>query len=168
PLRHIEDREALWTGLVNGDLDFITTDHCPFTTGQKEKYKDDFRKIPKGIGGVGTLLPLIYSEGVIKGRITLERMVKLLCENPAWHYGFYPKKGNLLPGADADIVLLDPEVEWTITPESTGTAADYTVYDGMNIKGRIHKVIRRGSTVIEDGEFIKPEKSGEFLTRIPG
>ncbi|MCL5036149.1 MAG: dihydropyrimidinase [Chloroflexi bacterium] len=165
PLRHKEDNDTLWEGLRDGTLDFVTTDHCPFMKSDKEKNKNDFTKIPKGIGGVGTLLPLLYSEGVRKGRISLERMVELLCENPAKHYGIFPEKGCLLPGADADIVLLDPNGKWIVTPESTGSRCDYSVYDGMELAGKIRKVLRRGRVISNEGKFLKSDEPGNFIKR---
>ncbi|MDQ7822198.1 MAG: dihydropyrimidinase [Candidatus Eremiobacteraeota bacterium] len=170
PLRTPRDQSLLWEGLVNDHLQFVTTDHCPFTRAQKECSKDDFRKIPKGVGGVGTLVPLMYSEGTAMGRISIVKMVELLSENPARRYGLWPWKGALLPGSDADITVLAPEDSWVVTKDETGSAADYSIFSGMSLKGRIEQVYRRGSLLVDRGKYLPPASPGQFLPRrvMPG
>ena len=115
PLREHRDNEALWQALSNGEIQTVATDHCAFTLKQKELGLHDFRKIPGGMPGVETRGLVMYSEGVVHGRITLDKMCEVLCENPAKLYGLYPRKGVICEGSDADIVILDPKGTTKIT-----------------------------------------------------
>lgn len=166
PLRRQEDRDALWEALAGNELDTIATDHCPFTFAkQKQQGAQDFTKCPSGAPGVEERLILMYSEGVGKGRITLPQLVKYACANPARVAGLYPRKGSIEAGADADLVILDPEKEWTLTAQRMHSAVDYTCYEGMKIKGAVERVLLRGKTVAADGKFTGSRGDGQYLRR---
>lgn len=166
PLRRREDRDALWQALAAGELDTVATDHCPFTFAkQKQQGARDFTKCPSGAPGVEERLILLYSEGVAKGRITLPQLVKYACGNPARMAGLWPRKGVIAPGADADLVILDPETEWTMSTGLLHGNADYTCYEGMKIKGRVERVLLRGKTVAANGEFLGARGDGQYLKR---
>ena len=166
PLRRQEDRDALWQALADNELDTVATDHCPFTFArQKQQGASDFTKCPSGAPGVEERLILLYSEGVVKGRITLPQLVKYACANPARVAGLYPRKGVLAPGADADLVILDPEKEWTMATEKMHGNADYTCYEGRQIKGAVERVLLRGKTVAQNGTFTGTRGDGQYLRR---
>ena len=166
PLRRQEDRDALWQALAGDELDTVATDHCPFTFAkQKQQGAQDFTKCPSGAPGVEERLILLYSEGAAKGRITLPQLVKYACANPARVAGLYPKKGVIEAGADADLVILDPEKEWTMTTEKLHGNADYTCYEGMKIKGAVKRVLLRGKTVALNGQFTGERGGGQYLRR---
>ena len=166
PLRRVEDREALWAALSMGELDTVATDHCPFTfAAQKQQGADDFTKCPSGAPGVEERLVLLYSEGVVKGRITLPQLVRYACANPARVAGLYPRKGTLAPGADADLVILDPERKWTLSAGRMHGNADYTCYEGMTIRGAVERVLLRGKTIAHNGAFTGARGDGRYLRR---
>ena len=166
PLRRQADRDALWEALAGNELDTVATDHCPFTFAkQKQQGAQDFTKCPSGAPGVEERLILLYSEGVAKGRITLMQLVKYACGNPARVAGLYPKKGAVTEGADADLVILDPDREWTMTTGLLHGNADYTCYEGMKIKGAVERVLLRGKTVSLNGQFTGARGDGEYLRR---
>ena len=166
PLRRAEDREALWKALADGELDTVATDHCPFTFArQKQQGAEDFTKCPSGAPGVEERLILLYSEGVARGRLTLPQLVKYACANPARIAGLYPRKGAIVPGADADLVILDPDREWTLTTGLMHGNSDYTCYEGMRVRGAVTRVLLRGSTIVENGAFTGNRGDGQYLRR---
>ncbi|MGF7010786.1 dihydropyrimidinase [Lachnospiraceae bacterium PF1-22] len=165
PLRTEEDQRALWEAIAVADIDTVATDHCSFTTAQKEKGLQDFTNIPCGMPGVGTRPALMYTFGVGEGKISVGEMCRLLAENPAKLYGLYPRKGALLPGSDADIVVWDEEVSRTLTNQSL-SACDYNPYQGTKVKGRATKVYLRGTLVAQDGGMVQ-ENTGCYLYRQP-
>lgn len=168
PLRTEADCEALWEGLAKGDIQVVATDHCPFNYGiEKQLGKDDFTKCPNGAPGVEERMNLLFSEGVMKGRITVNRFVETMCANPAKIYGFYPEKGCLQPGADGDLVIIDPERECVITHDRMHSAVDYTAYEGMKLKGCIGLVMQRGRIVAQDNVFKGERGAGRFIHRRP-
>lgn len=164
PLRKESDQAALWKGLKEGEIQTISTDHCSFTTAQKALGEKDFRKIPGGMPGVETRGILLYSEGVRKGRLSLEEMCALLAENPAKLYGMYPRKGVIAPGSDGDIVVLDPEAEDVITTGDQLQNVDYAPFEGMKVTGRIRSVYLRGQKVVENHQVIR-EGMGQYVAR---
>ncbi len=172
PLRTAESNAALWQGLKGGDLQVVATDHCPFDfVGKKDMFgKDDYKKIPNGAPGIETLLILLHSEGVVKGRISLERMVDVLCTGTARMFGL-KDKGEIAVGKDADIVVFDPEQKFTITQGKLHMNVDYTPFEGFEITGMPHLVYSRGKQVArwngEQVEFVGEVGRGRFVKREP-
>ncbi|MGG5341061.1 dihydropyrimidinase [Enterococcus sp. AZ192] len=168
PLRSIEDQAALWTGVIEGTVDTISTDHCSFNfEGQKTIGRTDFSKIPNGMPGVETRPELIYTHGVAANKITLERMVGLLSEDIAKQFALYPQKGVIQRGSDADIVVWDPEKSGVISAATQLQNVDYTPYDGFETEGAARSVYLRGQKVAEEGQMFK-EKKGRFVFRTIG
>jgi dihydropyrimidinase len=165
PLRPREHIESLWKGLRSNDLSVISTDHCPFCfKDQKELGRGDFSKIPNGMPGVEHRMDLIF-QGVAAGRISKERWVELTSTTPARMFGLYGRKGVIAPGADADIVVYDPQARQTISAETHHMNVDYSAYEGMEITGRVETVLSRGAVVIRDGAFHGRAGHGRFLQR---
>lgn len=164
PLRRKKNQQVLWEALSEGRIQTICTDHCSFDTAQKNMGAEDFAKTPCGMPGGEERPALICQFGVNEGRITLEQMCKYLSENPAKLYRMYPQKGTLSPGSDADIVVWNPETEWTISKEHQQTNIDYCPMEGTRIKGRAEKVFLRGRLAAADGEIIE-EKTGQYVRR---
>ncbi|HGC5944106.1 TPA: amidohydrolase family protein [Enterococcus faecalis] len=165
PLRKREDQRALWQGIKEGAINTISTDHCSFNFyGQKTVGKDDFSKIPNGMPGVETRPELIYTEGVAKGRITLEKMVALLSENIAKQFSMYPQKGVVQEGSDADLVVWDPRTTGVIAARTQLQNVDYTPYEGFETQGQARMVYLRGQKVAEAGQVILANQ-GKFVFR---
>lgn len=168
PLRTAEDCDRLWEGLACGDIQVVGTDHCPFNYHkEKQLGKDDFTKCPNGAPGVEERICLLFSEGVMKDRITVNRFVETMCTNPARIYGLYPQKGILQPGSDGDLVILDPNRSWVITHDRMHSAVDYTAYEGVEVRGGIDLVMQRGLVVAKDGRFTGQKGAGQFIRRKP-
>ena len=166
PLRTGADCEALWGGLADGSIDAAATDHCPFRFAvEKQCGVGDFTACPNGAPGVEERLPVLYSEGVAKGRITLPQLVRLACTGPSRLYGLYPRKGVLQPGSDADVVILDPSGRRTLTQAALHSAADYTCYEGMELQGSIDLVLSHGEIVVKDNQFLGRKGAGRYLKR---
>lgn len=164
PIRKKEDQDALWAALAEGKLQTVATDQCSFTLAQKALGKEDFTKIPGGLPGVQTRGSLLYTYGVRTGRITVEKMCELLCENPARLYGLFPQKGVLLEGSDADIVVFDPEKESVISAGSHAYNTDNNPFEGFALHGDVEKVFLRGELAAENGIILK-EKLGKYIAR---
>mgnify|MGYP004664889581 CR=1 FL=1 len=164
PLRKESDNAALWTALENGEIQTVSTDHCSFTLKQKAAGRDDFTKIPGGMPGVETRGVLLYTYGVATGRISAERMVEVLSEAPAKLYGAFPRKGHLAVGADADIVVYDPEGTTRITAADQVANVDYAPYEGTEIAGHIAQVWLRGKLSVEDGKVLA-DRGGQYIPR---
>ena len=163
PIRTAEDREALWIGLRDNILQAVSSDHAP-------KIKDpsiEFLEQSFGSPQVETVMPLTYDEGINKGRISLERLVQVLSENPARIFGLYPKKGAIAVGSDADIIVFDPKREFTINKENQHTNAGYTLYAGRSVLGWPEMTFQRGKPVLRDGEIVAEPGQGQFLTLEP-
>ena len=172
PPRDSESQAACWEGLQNGAFELFSSDHCPFRYEDGEgklnpRGAKDFRWIPNGIPGVETRLPILFSEGVNKGRIDLQRFVQLSATNHAKTYGIYPQKGEIAEGSDADLVIWDPELERPITQDRLHHGADYTPYEGLMVKGWPVEVILRGQLVVSDGEPTGVAPAGQYLSRGP-
>ena len=169
PLRKDQDREELWQALKDGVIDTVATDHCPFhfRAGKAEKQygKNDFTKCPNGAPGVQERLMLMFSEGFIKGRLTLPEVVKYSSSNPCRMFGLYPEKGSLEPGTDADIVIVDPGAVTEVNGDYIRGASDYSCYEGMKLQGRISRVLLRGEEIVNDGEFLGKRGDGKYLKR---
>jgi dihydropyrimidinase len=161
-LRTKSDQDALWKSLREGTLDLVATDHCPFTREQKT-WKGSFLDLPYGLPGVETLLPLLYSKGVAKGRLALTDLPRLLSEGPARVNGLYPRKGTLRIGSDADIVIFDPDEEWTIHAKDLHMNIDFSPYEGMAVRGAVDTTISRGRVVYTDDKFQGNAGWGEFI-----
>jgi dihydropyrimidinase len=158
--------EELWTGLRKDDLQVVATDHCPFDFhGQKEMGRGDFRKIPNGLPGVEDRVDLLHDGGVAGGKISKERWVDIISTGPAKLFGMYPRKGAIAVGADADIVVYDPNRTRTISSETHHMAVDYSCYEGRAVKGGSDVVMSRGLVVVRDGEFTGRKGHGTFLRR---
>lgn len=166
PLRKKADQQAIWEGIQDGTLQVVGTDHCTFDFyGDKQKGRDDFTKCPNGGPGVETRMPLMFSEGVVKGRITLNQFAEITSTNPAKLFGMYPQKGVIAEGSDADIVLIDPEKEVTITKSLLHEKVDYTVYEGFKVKGWPVMTMVRGEVVVEHQKLLAKPGSGRFIKR---
>jgi dihydropyrimidinase len=166
PLRPKPDHDELWKGLMQDDLQLVATDHCPFHfKGQKDLGRDDFSKIPNGLPGVEDRFTLIYHGGVNAGKITANRFVELVATAPAKMFGLFPRKGTIAPGSDADIVIFNPEVERTLSAKSHHMNVDYSVYEGMKVKGLPEVVMQRGNILVKDGAFHGKKGAGQFLRR---
>lgn len=167
PLRKKEDNEVLWKGVADGDIQVIATDHCPFTLEQKQEHADDYRNCPGGISGVEERMPIIFSEGVMKGRITLEKFVEVTATNPAKIFGLYPKKGTLLPGSDADITIIDPTKSRVFSVDNLKTKAGFSPFEGLKVDCVIDTVLSRGKVVAKNNEFVGEKGRGKLLLRKP-
>ena len=166
PLRDESNRSALWNGLRFGDLQIFGSDHCSFNyEGQKEMGRDDFTKIPNGLPGAEERAMALWTLGVREGRLTENQFVAVLSTNQARIYGAYPRKGALVPGADADIVLWDPELQVSATADNRHGNVDYTPYEGMTFHGGPASVYVRGNLVYRDGELVGERGSGRFVER---
>jgi dihydropyrimidinase len=164
PLRSREDQAALWAALSTGSVQVVCSDHAAFTFAeQKSLGLDDFRLIPDGMCGVQERLSLMFSYGVLAGRISLNQWVQVCCTNPAKIFGLYPRKGTVAVGADADLVIFDPNAEGTISAETHMSQADYNPYGGFVLRGLPRHVLLRGQIVVESGEFRGEAGSGRFL-----
>lgn len=166
PLRKKKDQEQLWKGLKDGHIQTVATDHCPFFfSKEKQMGKDDFTKCPNGAPGVEERIPLMFSEGVMKNRISINRFVDVCCTAPAKLFGLYPKKGTIQVGSDADIVLIDPKKEVTLTKDMIHGNVDYTSYEGFKLQGYPVLTMVRGKTIVKDNKFIGEKGYGEFIKR---
>ena len=166
PIRSRADVNALWEGLTEGSISMVGTDHCAFTTAAKDVGRDDFTRVPNGLPGVETRLPLLFSEGVARRRITVNHLARITSLNPAQEFGLFPRKGILAPGSDADIVLFDPVKKWTLSADSLHMASDWSPYEGLEIQGAPTMTISRGEVIVEQGEFVGSPGRGCFLQRL--
>ena len=166
-IRADEDRQALWKAIEMDDLQTIATDHCPYNSQQKLKNGADFRYIPGGAGGVETSLPIIYSYGVKTGRISLPRMVELMSANPARIFNLYPRKGAIAAGSDADLVIYDPAGTAPIDYRKLHSNTDHTLFEGIEVSGKVQTTILGGNIVAENGQVVAPKPLGQLLRR-PG
>ena len=168
PLRKKDDQEALWNGLRAGLVDTVATDHCSFNfKGQKDLGLADFSEIPGGIPGVEHRMGLLYSYGVVPGRISINRFVDLTSTTPAKIFGLFPRKGTLAPGSDADVVVWDPRATSVITARAQHQRVDYTPYEGFEQTGKASHVFLRGRQVVRDSRLADENPGGEYLFREP-
>src|SRR6266702_329004 len=166
PLREKWHQEKLWQGLAKDTLQVVSTDHCPFCfKEQKELGKDDFTKIPNGGPGIEHRLSLVYTGGVHGKHFSPNRFVQLVSTTPAKLFGLYPRKGTLAVGSDADIVIFDPNHEEVISAKTHHMRVDYSMFEGIKIKGAPKTVFSRGRAVIDSGKFVGRPGSGQFLRR---
>src|SRR6184192_2713199 len=166
PARDAANHDVLWDAVRTDALSAISTDHCAFLwDGQKTLGKDDFSKIPNGAPGLENRLHMIHEFGVRAGRITLNRMVELLCMNPAKLFGLYPRKGTIAVGSDADIVVFDPERPFTISSASDHSRSDYNLFEGTEVTGTPEVVLLRGQVLVENEELQVEPGYGQFVAR---
>ncbi len=165
PLRNKRIQDRLWTGLRDGRLSMVTSDDAAYSWEAKQYGADRFDRCPNGLPGIEVRMPLLYSEGVAKDRLTLPRLVELISTIPSILFGLYPQKGTLQPGADADIVLLDPRARWTMNQQSLHMAADWSAYEDLPITGKIQKVFSRGELIIDGDRCLAKKGRGRYLHR---
>jgi dihydropyrimidinase len=163
PLRAAANLDQLWAGLADGDIQFVGTDHCSFNLHGQKDQASDFASIPNGAPGVELRLALLYTYGVARQRISPERFVAVTAENAARYFGLYPRKGTLLPGSDADIVVYDPRPSWTVRHGDLHDNADHTPYEGWQIQGRVRDVFLRGRHVVRDSVLADDLVPGDFV-----
>lgn len=167
PFRNKRHQDSLWAGLQSGSLSVVATDHCAFTTDQKRTGIGDFTKIPNGTGGLEDRLPMLWTHGVATGRLTPNEFVAVTSTNIAKILNCYPRKGAILVGADADIVVLDPNKEKTISADTQQSAIDYNVFEGQQVSGLPRYTLSRGRVMFEDGQMKGQEGHGQFVSRAP-
>jgi dihydropyrimidinase len=166
PLRPKDHWEPLWQGLVKNDLQVVSTDHCPFDFhGQKDLGRGDFRKVPNGLPGVEDRVDLMHDGGVVGGTMTRERWVEVISTAPARMFGLAGVKGVVAPGADADLVIYDPNRKHTISAKNHHMDVDYSCYEGRSVTGGSDVVMSRGRVVVADGEWRGGKGWGKFLRR---
>ncbi|WP_291130101.1 dihydropyrimidinase [Flavobacterium sp. UBA7682] len=165
PLREKKDQETLWAGLNQGLVNVVATDHCPFMWEQKLMGKDDFSKIPNGHPAIENRMELLFSEGVNKGRITLNKYVEVASTNAAKIFGMFPKKGTIAIGSDADIVLFDAHEKHTLSAKTHHMNVDYSGYEGWELTGKVKTVLLRGKVVIDNNECKVQKGYGQFVKR---
>jgi dihydropyrimidinase len=165
PLRPKHHHDHLWRGLRNYDLQVVSTDHCPFCMkDQKELGRGNFSKIPNGMPGVETRMYLMW-EAVREGKISINRFVEITSTAPAKIFGMYPRKGTLAVGADADIVIWDPEKRHTVSAKTMHMRVDYSPLEGREMIGAPVVVMQRGRTLVRAGNFLGKPGQGQFLRR---
>jgi dihydropyrimidinase len=165
PVRTEADNEYLWEALENGTVQVVSTDHCAFTRKQKARWRGDFRKIPFGLPGVETLLPVLFTDGFLGGRISSATLVQVLCSNPARLFGLYPRKGTIRVGSDADLLLIDPAESRRVTPAGLHMNCDFSPYQGRDLYGFPTVTILRGKIIQRQGRFTGRQGDGLFLER---
>ena len=165
PLRQKKDQDTLWAGINQGLVQVVATDHCPFKWEQKLMGKDDFSKIPNGHPAIENRMELLFSEGVQKGKISLNRFVEVSSTNAAKIFGMFPKKGTISVGSDADIILIDPFEKHTISAATHHMNVDYSGYEGWELTGKVKTVLLRGQIAIENNECKIQKGYGKFIKR---
>jgi dihydropyrimidinase len=159
------DQERLWQGLIDGEVCVISTDTCTFTRAQKARWEGDWTKIPMGLPGLETLLPIVFTRGVRRGRLSMEQLVQKCCANPAKIMGLYPRKGAIAPGGDADLVLIDPDKTIEVDHKTMETNADWSPYQGWPLGGFAESTYSRGRKVVDDYRFVGERGWGRWLPR---
>jgi len=167
PFRSKEHQEALWRGLQSGNLQTTATDHCCFCADQKAMGKDDFRSIPNGTAGIENRMEVLWHHGVGTGRLTMNEFVAVTSTNAAQIFNVYPQKGSIAVGADADIVVWDPEATKTISAKTHHQKVDYNIFEGMEVKGGASHTISRGKIVWADGKLNVERGAGRYVDRPP-
>ncbi len=172
PLREKKDQETLWAGINQGLVNVVATDHCPFMWEQKLMGKNDFSKIPNGHPAIENRMDLLFSEGVSKGKISLNKYVEVASTNPAKIFGMFPQKGTIAVGSDADIIIMDPNEQHQLSASTHHMNVDYSGYEGWPITGKVKTVLLRGTVAIHNntclidkgyGKFVKRKKVTQFI-----
>jgi len=168
PIRplHLGHHESLWSGLANGMLDSVGTDHCPFTHEQKKMGAKDFTRIPNGAAGIEDRLAILYTHGVASGKLSLERLVELGATAPARIFGLV-KKGTVAVGMDADLVIFDPQGKGVRSAKTHFSRADRSIFEGFDVKGKVERTIVGGRVAFENGKLMAEKGSGRFIARKP-
>ncbi len=165
PLREKKDQATLWAGINQGLVQVVATDHCPFKWEQKLMGKDDFSKIPNGHPAIENRMELLFSEGVVKNKITLNKYVEVTSTNAAKIFGMFPRKGTIAVGSDADILIFDPNEKHTLSVNSHHMNVDYSCYDGWKLTGKVKTVLLRGEVAIDKNECLIQKGYGQFIKR---
>ena len=165
PFRPKKHQDALWHGLQSGMIQTTATDHCTFTTEQKMAGRNDFTKIPNGTGGLEDRMTILWDQGVNTGRLTMNQFVAATSSNAAKIFNIYPKKGALLEGADADIIVWDPEATRTISAKTHHQKVDFNIFEGMNVKGVNRATLSRGTVTYLDGDVRAVRGAGRYINR---
>lgn len=165
PIRKKKDQEALWSGIQQNLIEVVATDHCPFCMDQKKMGEKDFSKIPNGGPGVENRMELLFSEGVLKNKITLQQFVNVTSTAPARIFGLLPCKGTIAVGADADIIVFDPNKKHTISAKTHHMNCDYSMFEGWEIQGKCRQTILRGTLAIDEGKALVGKGFGKYLPR---
>ncbi|HXC06693.1 MAG TPA: dihydropyrimidinase, partial [Bacteroidia bacterium] len=165
PLREKKDQQSLWAGINQGTVQVVATDHCPFHWKQKKMGEADFSKIPNGHPAIEHRMELLFSEGVQKGKITLNKFVEVSSTNSAKIFGMYPRKGCIAPGSDADLVIFNPKKNHTVSAKTHHMNCDYSGYEGWELTGKCETVILRGKVAVENGKLMLKKGDGQFIKR---
>jgi len=165
PLREKKDQATLWAGINQGLVQVVATDHCPFMWEQKLMGKDDFSKIPNGHPAIENRMELLFSEGVSKGKITLNKFVEVSSTNAAKIFGMFPRKGTIAVGSDADIVIIDPNEQHTLSAKTHHMNVDYSGYEGWECTGKVKTVLLRGAVAVDNDECKLQKGYGKFIKR---
>ena len=165
PLREKKDQATLWAGINQGLVQIVATDHCPFMWEQKKMGENDFSKIPNGHPAIEHRMELLFSEGVKKGKISLNKFVEVTSTNVAKIFGMYPQKGTIAVGSDADIVIFDPNEKHLISVNTHHMNCDYSGYEGWEITGKCKTVILRGKVVVDNNKLMTKKGYGKFIKR---
>ncbi|MCP4008137.1 MAG: amidohydrolase family protein, partial [Proteobacteria bacterium] len=165
PFRSKEHQDALWKGIASGSLQTTATDHCCFCADQKAAGKDDFRLTPNGTAGVENRMEVLWHHGVNTGRLTMSEFVKLTSTNAAQIFNIYPRKGSVSVGADADIVVWDPQASKTISKKTHHQSIDYNIFEGMQVKGCASHTLSAGKVVYANGELNVERGAGKYVNR---
>lgn len=165
PIKGETDQDTLWSGLAAEEIGTVGSDHCPYDSTRKREFSHDFTKIPNGVPGVETILPILYSEGVRQGRLTLQQLVKVTSYNAARTFGLLPRKGSIAVGADADLVIFDPQRTVSLRGEHLHSNIDYSIYDDLTVTGYPAMTILRGEVIYQDGKFVGVPGYGRYVPR---
>ncbi len=165
PLREQHDVDAIWAGLRQGTVNTVCTDHAPWSLAAKMADDHTIANLRPGAENLQVMLPMLHSEGVLKGRISLNRMVEVLSTNEAKLFGLFPRKGTVAVGSEADLVIFDPNLTRTIEASMLKSNADHSVYEGLSVTGWPRLTMRRGSVVFENDEVVGHPGSGEIARR---
>lgn len=165
PLRKKSIQKNLWKGIADGRIAVVSSDDAAYSWEAKLMGKKRFDRCPNGIPGIEPRLNILYSEGVVKNRISFPRLVELTSANPAKLFGLWPRKGRIEAGADADIVLIDPQKKWIMSQKSLHMAADWSAYEGIKTTGKIEKVFSRGEMIIDGNKCFADKGRGKYLHR---
>ncbi len=165
PLRQKKDQDTLWGGINQGSVNVVGTDHCPFNWDQKKMGENDFSKIPNGHPALEHRMELLFSEGVKKGKISLNKYVEVTSTNAAKIFGMFPKKGSIGIGSDADLVIFDPNEKHTLSAKTHHHRCDYSAYEGWEVTGKCKTVLLRGKVAIDNGKAMVEKGYGKFVKR---